>query len=181
MYYVIIIAGTYGCGKTTFIDSVCHEPGQTQALEAFIREVEPHKNEDHYCIKYGGLCIDLGDQLYMIETSGTRRFDGMWTILANLPIVGTLVFVDSSKPEAFREGYLTLETWRAYTPLPVICVANYQDRPNAFAAEDLRTLLRIENLTLPCVAIDPQSAKSVVIRLLELYLKELSADSLSTP
>jgi signal recognition particle receptor subunit beta len=58
-----------------------------------------------------------------------------------------------------------------------VVAANKQDHPDAWAAEDLRIALRIEENVklLPCVAKDRESVKSVLLELLYSILEEMES------
>jgi signal recognition particle receptor subunit beta len=112
--------------------------------------------------------------LYLFGTPGQRRFDFMWEILAE-GMLGFVVMVDSAKPETFREAKSILETFRAYASTPYVIAANKQDHPDAWATDDLRIALRIEESVklLPCVAKDKESVKNVLLELLYSILEEM--------
>jgi signal recognition particle receptor subunit beta len=83
-------------------------------------------------------------------------------------MLGFIVMVDSSRPETFREARSILETFRAYAPTPYVVAANKQDQDDAWALEDMRIALRLEEgiKLLPCVAVDKESVKTVLLELL---------------
>jgi len=85
--------------------------------------------------------------------------------------------VDSASPETFREAKSILETFRAYAPTPYVVAANKQDNPEAWAPDDLRIALRIDDhiKLLPCVATDKESVKNVLLELLYAILDEMDA------
>jgi hypothetical protein len=98
----------------------------------------------------------------------------MWEILAE-GMLGFVVLVDSARPETFREARQILETFRAYAPTPYVVAANKQDMPDAWALDDLRIALKLEEgvKMLPCVAKDKETVKNVLLELLYSILEEM--------
>jgi signal recognition particle receptor subunit beta len=89
------------------------------------------------------------------------------------------VLVDSARPETFREAKSILETFRAYAPTPYVVAANKQDLSDAWAIDDLRVALRLDDNVkmLPCVANDRESVKNVLLELLYGILEEMDAEA----
>ena len=67
-----------------------------------------------------------------------------------------------------------LQVFRAYSPLPIVIAANFQDLPDAWDVEALRIALGIANDVpiIPCVATDRESVKAVLLALLNEVLKD---------
>jgi signal recognition particle receptor subunit beta len=126
---------------------------------------------------FGRITVDNDLVLYLFGTPGQRRFDFMWEILAE-GMLGFVVMVDSSKPETFKEARSILETFRAYSPTPYVVAANKQDHPDAWAPDDLRIALRIEDddvKLLPCIAREKDYVREVLLELLYSILEEMDA------
>jgi hypothetical protein len=89
-----------------------------------------------------------------------------------------VVLVDSTKPETFREATQILETFRAYAPTPYVVAANKQDLPEAWAIDDLRIALRLDESIklLPCVANNKETVKNVLLDLLYGILEEMDLE-----
>ncbi len=102
----------------------------------------------------------------------------MWEILAE-GMLGFVVVVDSARPETFREAKSILETFRAYAPTPYVVAANKQDVEDAWAIEDLRVALRLDDEVkmLPCVAPDRESVKAILLELLYSILEEMESEA----
>jgi hypothetical protein len=172
----MVITGPFSSGKTEFIRSISEievvstERDISSAAEAKVKEATT------VAMDFGRITVDDDLVLYLFGTPGQRRFDFMWEILAE-GMLGFVVMVDSAKPETFREAKSILETFRAYAPTPYVVAANKQDHPDAWAAEDLRIALRIEENVklLPCVAKDRESVKSVLLELLYSILEEMES------
>src|SRR6185503_17724362 len=169
----MVITGPFSSGKTQFIQSVS-EIDVVSTERKISSEAEKIKDSTTVAMDFGRITVDDDLVLYLFGTPGQRRFDFMWEILAE-GMLGFVVMVDSAKPETFREAKSILETFRAYAPTPYVVAANKQDHPDAWAADDLRIALRIEEgvKLLPCVAKDKESVKNVLLELLYSILEEM--------
>jgi signal recognition particle receptor subunit beta len=123
---------------------------------------------------FGRITVDESLVLYLFGTPGQKRFDFMWEILSE-GMLGFIVMVDSTRPETFREARSILETFRAYAPTPYVVAANKQDQDDAWAIDDMRIALRLENgvKLLSCVAVDKESVKTVLLELLYSILSQM--------
>lgn len=174
----MVITGPFSSGKTEFIRSISEI--EVVSTEREIKEdtaERSEKDQTTVAMDFGRITVDDDLVLYLFGTPGQRRFDFMWEILAE-GMLGFIVMVDSTKPETFREAKSILETFRAYAPTPYVVAANKQDREDAWAPEDLRLALRIEQSVklLPCVARDRESVRDVLLELLYTILEEMEMD-----
>jgi signal recognition particle receptor subunit beta len=98
----------------------------------------------------------------------------MWEILSE-GMLGFIIMVDSTKPETFREAKRILETFESYAATPFVVAANKQDKEDAWEPEDLRIILRLNPKVkvLPCVALNKESVKNVLLELLYSILEQL--------
>ena len=171
----MVITGPFSSGKTEFIRSISEiEVVSTERGITPDTAESQEKEATTVAMDFGRITVDDDLVLYLFGTPGQRRFDFMWEILAE-GMLGFVVMVDSAKPETFREAKSILETFRAYANTPYVVAANKQDHPDAWAAEDLRIALRIEENVklLPCVAKDKESVKNVLLELLYSILEEM--------
>ncbi|MAS32474.1 MAG: GTP-binding protein [Anaerolineaceae bacterium] len=171
----MVITGPFSSGKTEFIRSISEiEVVSTERGISPETAESMEKENTTVAMDFGRITVDDDLVLYLFGTPGQRRFDFMWEILAE-GMLGFVVMVDSAKPETFREAKSILETFRAYANTPYVVAANKQDHPDAWAAEDLRIALRIEENVklLPCIAKDKESVKNVLLELLYSILEEM--------
>lgn len=171
----MVITGPFSSGKTEFIRSIS-EIEVVSTERDITTPAEQVKDQTTVAMDFGRITVDDDLVLYLFGTPGQRRFDFMWEILAE-GMLGFVVMVDSSKPETFREAKSILETFRAYAPTPYVVAANKQDHPDAWSPEDLRIALRIEDSVklLPCVALEKESVKNVLLELLYSILEEMES------
>jgi small GTP-binding protein len=171
----MVITGPFSSGKTEFIRSISEiEVVSTERGISENTAESLEKENTTVAMDFGRITVDDDLVLYLFGTPGQRRFDFMWEILAE-GMLGFVVMVDSAKPETFREAKSILETFRAYANTPYVVAANKQDHPDAWAADDLRIALRIEDNVklLPCIAKDKESVKNVLLELLYSILEEM--------
>ena len=171
----MVITGPFSSGKTEFIRSIS-EIEVVSTERDITTPAEQVKDQTTVAMDFGRITVDDDLVLYLFGTPGQRRFDFMWEILAE-GMLGFVVMVDSAKPETFREAKSILETFRAYAPTPYVVAANKQDHPDAWSPDDLRIALRIEDHVklLPCVAMDKESVKNVLLELLYSILEGMEA------
>jgi signal recognition particle receptor subunit beta len=172
----MVVTGPFNSGKTQFVGSIS-EIDVVSTERKISSEAEKVKEQTTVAMDFGRITVDDDLILYLFGTPGQRRFDFMWEILAE-GMLGFVVIVDSSRPETFREAKSILETFRAYAPTPYVVAANKQDVQDAWALDDLRIALRLEEgvKLLPCVAKDKESVKNVLLELLYGILEEMDKD-----
>ena len=172
----IVVTGPFAAGKTEFIQTISEI--EVVATDRNIsRESERIKSQTTVAMDFGRITIDDDLILYLFGTPGQRRFDFMWEILSE-GMLGFVVMIDSTRPETFREARRILDTFRSYSPVPYIVAANKQDLEDAWPAEDLRIVLRVEPeiKVVSCVATDKESVKQVLLELLYSILALLDAE-----
>ncbi len=172
----MVVTGPFSAGKTQFIQAVS-EIDVVQTERKITSEAEKIKASTTVAMDFGRITIDDDLVLYLFGTPGQRRFDFMWEILSE-GMLGFVVLVDSARPETFQEAKSILNTFRAYAPTPYVVAANKQDHPDAWDPEDLRIALRIDPRVklLPCVAIEKESVKEVLLELLYTILESLDEE-----
>ncbi|MBN1428743.1 MAG: ATP/GTP-binding protein [Anaerolineae bacterium] len=172
----MVITGPFNSGKTQFVGSIS-EIDVVATERKISSEAERVKDQTTVAMDFGRITVDDDLVLYLFGTPGQRRFDFMWEILAE-GMLGFVVLVDSARPETFREARQILETFRAYAPTPYVVAANKQDMPDAWALDDLRIALKLEEgvKMLPCVAKEKETVKNVLLELLYSILEEMDEE-----
>src|SRR5512141_2505971 len=174
----MVVTGPFSAGKTEFIQSVSEIDVVSTERRLSSREERAVKENTTVAMDFGRITIDEDLVLYLFGTPGQRRCDFMWEILSE-GMLGFIVLVDSTRPETFREAKRILDTFRAYAPTPYVVAANKQDAPDAWAPEDMRIALRVEEgvKTLPLVATNKESVKNVLIELLYSILERIDQEA----
>jgi hypothetical protein len=172
----MVITGPFSSGKTEFIGSIS-EIDVVSTERKISSSAEQVKEQTTVAMDFGRITVDEDLVLYLFGTPGQRRFDFMWDILSQ-GMLGFVVMVDSTKPETFREAKRILETFESYASTPYVVAANKQDMEDAWDPEDLRIILRLhqEVKILPCVAMDKESVKNVLLELLYSILEQLDQE-----
>lgn len=174
----IVVTGPFSAGKTELIRSVS-EIDVVSTERKISSEAEKIKQSTTVAMDFGRITVDDGLVLYMFGTPGQKRFDFMWEILSD-GMLGFIVMVDSTRPETFREARRILETFKAYAPTPYVVAANKQDSEDAWEVDDMRLALRLDSKVklLPCVAMDKEKVKNILLELLYTILAEMEAGQL---
>lgn len=169
----MVITGPFSSGKTEFIGSIS-EIDVVSTERSISSAAEQIKDTTTVAMDFGRITVGNDLVLYLFGTPGQRRFDFMWDILSQ-GMLGFVVMVDSTKPETFREAKRILETFEGYANTPFVVAANKQDLEDAWEPEDLRIILRLrpEVKILPCVAMEKESVKEVLLELLYSILEEI--------
>ena len=171
----MVVTGPFNAGKTEFIQTVS-EIDVVSTERKISSEAEKIKEATTVAMDFGRITVDDELVLYLFGTPGQKRFDFMWEILSE-GMLGFIVMVDSTRPETFREARKILETFRAYAPTPYVVTANKQDVEDAWDVDDMRIALRLDPTInfLPCVSIEKDSVKGVLLQLLSNILDEIDA------
>ena len=172
----MVITGPFSAGKTSFIGAVC-EIDVVRTERKISSAAERIKETTTVAMDFGRITVDDDLVLYLFGTPGQRRFDFMWEILSE-GMLGFVVLVDSTKPETFREAKRILETFQSYASTPYVVAANKQDHEDAWPPDDLRIILRLDPSVkvLPCVSLQKDSVKNVLLELLYSILDQLDKE-----
>lgn len=167
----MVVTGAVNAGKTQFIRTIS-EIEVVSTERKTTDDTSAIKKETTVAMDFGRISIAEDLVLHMFGTPGQRRFDFMWDILSE-GMLGLVILVDSTRPETFRETLRIIDFFTGFRETPYVIVANKQDQENAWSAEELRLALRLSDQikVLPCVAIDRESVKSVLLELLYLVLQ----------
>ena len=173
----MVVTGPFNAGKTEFIQTVS-EIDVVSTERKLSSPEERIKEMTTVAMDFGRITVDESLVLYLFGTPGQKRFDFMWEILSE-GMLGFIVIVDSTAPETFREARNILEAFRAFSPTPYVVAASKQDLDGAWDLEDMRIALRLEakDKLLPCVALEKEAVKNVLLALLESILQELDSQS----
>lgn len=172
----MVITGPFNAGKTQFVRAIS-EIDVVSTERNISTQAERVKETTTVAMDFGRITVDDDLVLYLFGTPGQRRFDFMWEILSE-GMLGFVVVVDSTRPETFREAKSILETFRAYAPTPYVVAANKQDMADAWAVDDLRIALKLDEHVkmLPCVSTERESVKNVLLELLYSILEEMDEE-----
>jgi len=167
----MVISGAVNSGKTEFIKTISEIEVVSTERRA-TDDTSKVKDKTTVAMDFGRIAIGNDLVLHLFGTPGQKRFDFMWEILSE-GMLGLIILVDSTRPETFRETNRIIDFFVSYRDTPYVIAANKQDRPNAWSPDELRLALRQPPhvKVVPCVAVDRESVKSVLLDLLYTILE----------
>ncbi|GGJ85416.1 hypothetical protein GCM10011583_16320 [Streptomyces camponoticapitis] len=178
----ILVAGPFGVGKTTLIDSVSeirplhteeHLSEASVAVDdlAGVRE----KTTTTVAIDFGRISLEAGIVLYLFGTPGQERFRSLWADIAH-GALGALVLVDTRRiDDSFDVLGLVEESG-----LPYAVALNTFPDSRQYTVEQLRGSLDLEPGT-PMVVCDARDTNSSVDALLALVQNLLAGQAADGP
>ncbi|MEH0541868.1 ATP/GTP-binding protein [Streptomyces sp. B21-105] len=166
----ILVAGPFGVGKTTLIDSVSeirplHTEEPLSEASAQVDELDGvrEKTTTTVAIDFGRISLPGGVVLYLFGTPGQERFRSLWDDIA-YGALGALVLVDSRRLDASFDVLGLVEE----SGLPYAVAFNaFPDAPRHHGEERLRRALDLEPTT-PLVTCDARDRDSSIDALLAL-------------
>jgi uncharacterized protein len=167
----IVITGPFAAGKTQFIRAVS-EIDVVSTERRITDETARVKRDTTVALDFGRISVDKDLVLYLFGTPGQRRFEFMWEILAE-GMLGFVVLADSTRPDTFKETKEIIDVFSSYSDSPFVVAATKQDMPDAWAPEDIKIVLGLDDSVpvLPCIGLDRESVKGVLLALLYAILE----------
>ncbi|WP_416962593.1 GTP-binding protein [Streptomyces sp. Agncl-13] len=174
----ILIAGPFGVGKTTLIDSVSeirplHTEERLSEASVHVDDLDGvrEKSTTTVAIDFGRISLPGGIVLYLFGTPGQERFRALWDDIA-YGALGALVLVDSRRVDASFDVLGLVEE----SGLPYAVAFNtFPDAPRHHTEQQLRAALDLEPGT-PLVTCDARDADSSLDALLALVQHLIDRD-----
>ncbi|QVQ52470.1 ATP/GTP-binding protein [Spiractinospora alimapuensis] len=174
----IVIAGGFGAGKTTLVDSVSEiPPVSTEAVmtEASVEHddtsVTPEKVTTTVAMDFGRITLDQELVMYIFGTPGQSRFWFMWDDLVR-GAIGAVVVVDSRR---LADSFDAVDYFEKDKRVPYIVALNRFDGQLEYTNEQIREALEID-AAVPIVDFDARDRDSA-----GMVLKTLLTYALAQP
>ncbi|MGW5676127.1 GTP-binding protein [Streptomyces sp. NPDC003860] len=165
----ILVAGPFGVGKTTLIDSVSeirplHTEERLSEASVTVDDLEGVRNKTTttVAIDFGRISLKGGIVLYLFGTPGQERFRSLWSDIA-YGALGALVLVDTRRIDDSFEVLGLVED----SGLPYAVALNTFPDSRPYTEEQLRRSLDLDPAT-PMVLCDARDQNSSVDALLSL-------------
>ncbi|MFJ9852195.1 GTP-binding protein [Streptomyces sp. NPDC101150] len=167
----ILIAGGFGVGKTTLVETVSEiEPLRTEerltAAGIGVDDLDgiESKTVTTVAMDFGRITLtDAGIVLYLFGTPGQERFWFMWDDLLN-GALGAIVLVDTRRLDRSFPAVDFFES----RGLPFVVGANCFHGEQRYTAEEIRAALHLRDPSTPVLMLDARSRDDVRDTLLSL-------------
>lgn len=171
----LVITGTPGAGKTTFVRTVS-DIGVIDTDRRATDGIASLKSQTTVAFDFGRVTIGGGMELHVYGTPGQSRFNFMWDILIRRAHVYMLL-VAAHRPGDLSQAYEIQNFMNERVQIPVVIGITHLDCPGACSPEEV--LLRLgytdEANRPPAIAVDANSKASVNMALNVMLLSLLMA------
>lgn len=164
----IVITGTVGAGKSTFIRSIS-EISVVDTDKIATDETALLKHRTTVAFDFGRLQFGPESVLHLYGTPGQERFDFMWDYLIN-KAQAYILLVAAHRPHEFRFARRILNFMNQQAQdIPMMIGITHTDCENAWEPEDIATALGYyDDYKPPIVIVNPNEMESVAMALVTL-------------
>ncbi|AFZ24064.1 putative GTPase [Cylindrospermum stagnale PCC 7417] len=157
----LIVTGTVGAGKSTFIRSI----SEIEVVDTDTRATDETallKKRTTVALDFGRLQFGPDMALHLYGTPGQSRFDFMWDILIR-KAHAYILLVAAHRPREFRQARKIINFMNQRMQIPMIIGLSHTDCPGAWSEEDIFFALGYvdENDRPPIVRVNPTERDSV--------------------
>lgn len=179
----VLIAGGFGVGKTTMVAAVSEvAPLRTEEVLSEKSEIVDDltgveaKTTTTVALDFGRITVGSDVILYIFGTPGQERFWFLWDELAR-GALGAIVLADTRRLESSFPAVDFFES----RGMPFVVAVNCFDGAPVHTVEEVQDALDLDPTTPVhlCDARDRESAKAVLLTLLEHLLEQAHADQLT--
>jgi signal recognition particle receptor subunit beta len=171
----IVVAGGFGVGKTTLVNTVSEIPPlRTEEVlteaSVGVDEMVAGKETTTVALDFGRITINTRVVLYLFGTPGQNRFWFMWDELSH-GALGAIVLVDTRRLDS---SFPSIDFFER-RGIPFIVAVNEFDGAWPHTTEEVRQALDIDKEIpiIPCDARDRESAKRVLVELVQHTMRRL--------
>ena len=168
-----VITGPFAAGKTTLVKTMSEIP--VIGTETIVSDdTSTIKSPTTVSMDFGKRTLadhDMSVELSLFGTPGQERFNFMWDVLAQ-GMDGYVVLVDLGRPESFEEAAAIIGHFCNLSDAPFVIGANKGGGDDDL--DGLADQLGAPGaLVIPCDATDQDSARLLLLALLEAVLEAL--------
>jgi uncharacterized protein len=164
----LVVTGTVGAGKSTFIRSASEiEVVDTDVIAS--DETSLLKKKTTVAMDFGRLSFGENMSLHIYGTPGQSRFDFMWDILIN-KAHAFILLIAANRPNEFRHAKRILNFMTRRADIPFIIGLTHNDCEDAWKTEDVAIALGFVDgqASPPLVEVNANERESVVTALIVL-------------
>lgn len=170
----LVVTGTVGAGKSTFIRSVS-EIAVVDTDRITTDESAAIKKKTTVAMDFGRLQFAPNMAMHLYGTPGQSRFDFMWDILIR-KAHAYILLVDAHRPSDFRSARLMLAFMKQRVRIPMLIGLTHMDCQGAWSEENVALALGFvdEKNRPPLVTLNANQKESVInalIVLIEHYIQ----------
>lgn len=164
----LVVTGTVGAGKSTFIRSVS-EIDVVDTDRVATDETASLKKKTTVAMDFGRLQFAPGMAVHLYGTPGQSRFDFMWDILIRRAHAYILL-IDAHRPSDFRAGRRMLTFMKQRTQIPLVIGLTHMDCEGAWSEENVAIALGFADTKNrpPFVTLNANQKESVIRALIVL-------------
>lgn len=157
----LIVTGTVGAGKSTFIRSI----SEIEVVDTDTRATDETallKQKTTVAFDFGRLQFGPDMAIHLYGTPGQSRFDFMWDILIR-KADAYILLVAAHRPREFRNARQILRFIEERVQVPMIIGLTHTDCPGAWSEQDVYLAIGYvdENNRPPLVKVNPTQGNSV--------------------
>ena len=172
----LVVTGTVGAGKSTFIRSV----SEIEVVDTDRRATDETtliKRKTTVALDFGRLQFGRDMVLHLYGTPGQTRFDFMWDILIR-KAHAYILLVAAHRPSEFRYARRIITFMNQRMQIPMIIGLTHMDCPGAWSEENLALALGYidKNSRPPILTVDATQTASVaqaVIALVQHFMQSV--------
>jgi len=172
----IVVTGSVGSGKTTFVRAIS-EIDVVDTDRRATDETAEIKSETTVAMDFGRLTFAPKQALHLYGTPGQSRFDFMWDMLIH-EADAYILLVAAHRPQDFYNSRRILQFMNQRVQIPMLIGITHTDCPNAWNPEDVAISLGLvdKNTRPPLVLVNANEPASVLETLIAL-IQELMKTS----
>jgi uncharacterized protein len=164
----LVVTGTVGAGKSTFIRSVS-EIEVVDTDRKATDEVADMKQNTTVSMDFGTLQFGEQMALHIYGTPGQTRFDFMWEILIERAHAYVLL-IAAHRPSEFHHARRIMNFMNRHAQIPMIIGITHSDCQGAWSTADIALALGYQDSTQqpPIVLVNAADGESVAMSLIAL-------------